>query len=63
MDTINVASWNLENLFDTDDDRISQDFEFTAARSQASRQLSQSLLIGCSCARHQPRVLAGSAAA
>jgi Endonuclease/Exonuclease/phosphatase family len=31
MGTINVAWWNLENRFDTEDDPISQDFEFTAA--------------------------------
>ena len=31
MGTIAVAWWNLENLFDTDDDPISQDFEFTKA--------------------------------
>jgi hypothetical protein len=31
MGTINVAWWNLEKLFDTDDDPISQDFEFTQA--------------------------------
>ena len=29
MDTINFAWWNLQNFFDTDDDPISQDFEFT----------------------------------
>ena len=29
MGSINIAWWNLENLFDTDDDPISQDFEFT----------------------------------
>jgi hypothetical protein len=28
---IAVAWWNLQNLFDTDDDPISQDFEFTKA--------------------------------
>jgi hypothetical protein len=31
MGTIAVAWWNLENLFNTDDDPISQDFEFTKA--------------------------------
>jgi ABC-type proline/glycine betaine transport system substrate-binding protein len=31
MGTIAMAWWNLENLFDTDDDPISQDFEFTKA--------------------------------
>ena len=31
MGQINVTWWNLQNLFDTDDDPISQDFEFTAA--------------------------------
>lgn len=31
MGTIAVAWWNLENLFDTDDDPISQDFESTKA--------------------------------
>lgn len=30
MPTINFTWWNLENLFDTDDDPISRDFEFTA---------------------------------
>lgn len=29
MGSIRLAWWNLENLFDTDDDPISQDFEFT----------------------------------
>lgn len=29
MRTINLAWWNLENLFDTDDDPISNDFEYT----------------------------------
>ena len=29
MDTINFVWWNLQNFFDTDDDPISQDFEFT----------------------------------
>ena len=32
MGSINVTWWNLENFFDTDDDPISQDFEFTAAQ-------------------------------
>lgn len=32
MGTINVAWWNLQNLFDTDDDPISQDLEFTVAK-------------------------------
>jgi Endonuclease/Exonuclease/phosphatase family len=32
MGTIAVVWWNLENLFDTDDDPISQDFEFTKAK-------------------------------
>jgi hypothetical protein len=31
MGSIRVAWWNLENLFDTDDDPISADFEFTKA--------------------------------
>jgi hypothetical protein len=31
MGPIAVAWWNLENLFDTDDAPISQDFEFTKA--------------------------------
>src|SRR6266536_5227361 len=31
MGTIAVAWWNLENLFDTDDDPIPQDFESTRA--------------------------------
>ncbi len=30
MGTINVAWWNLQNFFDTDDDPISKDFEYTA---------------------------------
>lgn len=29
--SIRVAFWNLQNLFDTDDDPISRDFEFTTA--------------------------------
>jgi len=31
MPTIRFAWWNLENFFDTDDDPISSDFEFTSA--------------------------------
>jgi endonuclease/exonuclease/phosphatase family metal-dependent hydrolase len=31
MGSIRLAWWNLENLFDTDDDPISRDFEFTPA--------------------------------
>lgn len=31
MASINVTWWNLENFFDTDDDLISRDFEYTAA--------------------------------
>lgn len=30
MGTINVVWWNLQNFFDTDDDPISKDFEYTA---------------------------------
>lgn len=32
MGEIRVAWWNLQNLFDTDDDPISADFEFTTAQ-------------------------------
>jgi endonuclease/exonuclease/phosphatase family metal-dependent hydrolase len=32
MGTINVTWWNLQNFFDTDDDPISKDFEYTAAK-------------------------------
>lgn len=32
MGTIRVAWWNLENLFDTKDDPISRDFEYTPAK-------------------------------
>jgi endonuclease/exonuclease/phosphatase family metal-dependent hydrolase len=32
MGTINVTWWNLGNFFDTDDDPISNDFDFTVAR-------------------------------
>lgn len=31
MGTINFTWWNLQNFFDTDDDPISKDFEYTAA--------------------------------
>ncbi len=31
MSTINFTWWNLQNFFDTDDDPISKDFEYTAA--------------------------------
>lgn len=31
MGTINVTWWNLQNFFDTDDDPISKDFQYTAA--------------------------------
>lgn len=31
MGTINFVWWNLQNFFDTDDDPISKDFEYTAA--------------------------------
>ena len=30
MGTINLAWWNLQNFFDTGDDPISKDFEYTA---------------------------------
>jgi hypothetical protein len=30
MGTINIAWWNLQNFFDTDDDPISKDFEYSA---------------------------------
>ena len=30
MGTINFTWWNLQNFFDTDDDPISKDFEYTA---------------------------------
>ena len=30
MGTVNVVWWNLQNFFDTDDDPISKDFEYTA---------------------------------
>ena len=30
MSTINLVWWNLQNFFDTDDDPISKDFEYTA---------------------------------
>ena len=33
MGSIRVAWWNLQNLFDTDDDPISADLEFTVARA------------------------------
>ena len=32
MGSIRVGSWNLQNLFDTDDDPISADLEFTVAK-------------------------------
>lgn len=32
MGAINFVWWNLQNFFDTDDDPISEDFEFTAAQ-------------------------------
>ena len=32
MGTINIAWWNLQNFFDTDDDPISKDFEYSAAK-------------------------------
>jgi hypothetical protein len=32
MGTIRFTWWNLQNFFDTDDDPISADFEFTAAK-------------------------------
>lgn len=32
MGQLNFTWWNLQNLFDTDDDPISQDFEFTVAQ-------------------------------
>jgi hypothetical protein len=32
MGTINLTWWNLQNFFDTDDDPISRDFEYTAAK-------------------------------
>jgi hypothetical protein len=38
MGTIRVAWWNLENLFDTTDDPISRDFEYTPANGWTSRR-------------------------
>jgi hypothetical protein len=32
MGTINFVWWNLQNFFDTDDDPISKDFEYTSAK-------------------------------
>jgi hypothetical protein len=32
MGSIRVAWWNLENLFDTQDDPIARDFDFTPAQ-------------------------------
>lgn len=32
MGTINLVWWNLQNFFDTDDDPISKDFEYTAEK-------------------------------
>jgi endonuclease/exonuclease/phosphatase family metal-dependent hydrolase len=32
LGTINFTWWNLQNFFDTDDDPISKDFEYTAAK-------------------------------
>lgn len=32
MGSISVAWWNLQNLFDTDDDPISSDLEFTVEK-------------------------------
>jgi endonuclease/exonuclease/phosphatase family metal-dependent hydrolase len=37
MGTIRVAWWNLENLFDTTDDPISRDFEYTPANGWTER--------------------------
>jgi hypothetical protein len=42
MGTINVAWWNLENRFDTEDDPISQDFKFTLRTAGPLRRMQQS---------------------
>lgn len=39
MGTIRVAWWNLENLFDTNDDPISSDLEFTAEQGWTEQAL------------------------
>jgi hypothetical protein len=36
MGSIRVGWWNLQNLFDTDDDPISADLEFTVAKGWTS---------------------------
>jgi len=43
MATINFTWWNLENFFDTDDDPISQDFEFTVAEGWTEEVLQAKL--------------------
>jgi endonuclease/exonuclease/phosphatase family metal-dependent hydrolase len=43
MGTLNFAWWNLQNLFDTDDDAISRDFEYTPAHGWTDAALAAKL--------------------
>ncbi|MEW5879148.1 MAG: hypothetical protein AB1761_01745 [Pseudomonadota bacterium] len=43
MGTLNFAWWNLQNLFDTDDDPISRDFEYTPAHGWTEAALTAKL--------------------
>ncbi len=43
MGTLNFAWWNLQNLFDTDDDPISRDFEYTPAHGWTEAALAAKL--------------------
>jgi endonuclease/exonuclease/phosphatase family metal-dependent hydrolase len=43
MGTLNFAWWNLQNLFDTDDDPISRDFEYTPAHGWTDAALAAKL--------------------
>jgi endonuclease/exonuclease/phosphatase family metal-dependent hydrolase len=43
MGVLNFAWWNLQNLFDTDDDPISRDFEYTPAHGWTDQTLAAKL--------------------
>lgn len=43
MGTLNFAWWNLQNLFDTDDDPVSPDFEYTPAHGWTEAALAAKL--------------------
>ncbi|HEY3010803.1 MAG TPA: endonuclease/exonuclease/phosphatase family protein [Micromonosporaceae bacterium] len=62
MGTIRVAWWNLQNLFDTDDDPISTDLEFTVAKgwtpeAYAAKKANLAAVLGTLTADGPPELL------